>query len=34
LVIGEVRSSKKQVVIDVANKDGGAHVDDDVRADT
>jgi hypothetical protein len=30
LVIGEVRSSKKQVVIDVANKDGGAHVDDNV----
>ena len=30
LVIGDVRSSKKQVVLDVANKDGGAHVDDDV----
>jgi hypothetical protein len=27
LVIGTVRSSKKDVVLDVANKDGGAHVD-------
>jgi hypothetical protein len=32
LVIGGVRSSKKQVVLDVANKDGGAHVDPDVPA--
>jgi hypothetical protein len=30
LAIGQVRSSKKQVVLDVANKDGGAHVDPDV----
>jgi hypothetical protein len=30
LVIGTVRSSKKQVVLDLANKDGGAHVDEDV----
>jgi hypothetical protein len=30
LTIGTVRSSKKQVVLDVANKDGGAHVDPDV----
>jgi hypothetical protein len=27
LIIGTVRSSKKDVVLDVANKDGGAHVD-------
>lgn len=27
LIIGNVRSSKKDVVLDVANKDGGAHVD-------
>ena len=26
LIIGKVRSSKRQVVLDVANKDGGAHV--------
>jgi len=32
LVIGTIRSSKKQVVLDVANKDGGAHVDDEVPA--
>jgi hypothetical protein len=32
LIIGQVRSSKKQVVLDVANKDGGAHVDPDVPA--
>lgn len=30
LVIGSNRSSKKQVVLDVANKDGGAHVDEEV----
>jgi hypothetical protein len=30
LVIGAIRSSKKQVVLDVANKDGGAHVDPEV----
>jgi hypothetical protein len=30
LVIGAVRSSKKEVVLDVANKDGGAHVDPEV----
>jgi hypothetical protein len=30
LIIGTVRSSKKQVVLDVTNKDGGAHVDPDV----
>jgi hypothetical protein len=30
LVIGRIRSSKKQVVLDVANKDGGAHVDEEV----
>lgn len=30
LVIGTVRSSKKEVVLDVANKDGGAHVDAEV----
>jgi len=30
LVIGAVGSSKKQVVLDLANKDGGAHVDPDV----
>lgn len=30
LRIGWVRSSKKEVVLDVANKDGGAHVDPDV----
>jgi hypothetical protein len=30
LILGKVRSSKRQVVLDVANKDGGAHVDDDV----
>jgi hypothetical protein len=27
LIIGNIRSSKKDVVLDVANKDGGAHVD-------
>jgi hypothetical protein len=32
LVIGQVRSSKKQIVLDVANKDGGAHVDEEVPA--
>ncbi len=30
LVIGAVGSSKKQVVLDLANKDGGAHVDAEV----
>jgi hypothetical protein len=30
LIIGQVRSSKKQAVLDVANKDGGAHVDPEV----
>ena len=30
LVIGNVRSSKKQIVLDMANKYGGAHVDSDV----
>lgn len=30
LVIGSIRSSKKQIVLDVANKDGGAHVDGEV----
>ena|SRR5271154_5938138 len=30
LIIGNVRSSKKDVVLDVANKDGGAHVDPNV----
>jgi hypothetical protein len=30
LVLGSVRSSKKQMVLDLANKDGGAHVDEDV----
>src|SRR5215469_1578776 len=30
LVIGTVRSSKKDVVLDVANKDGGAHVDPNI----
>ena len=30
LVLGSVRSSKKQVVLDLANKDGGAHVDENV----
>jgi hypothetical protein len=30
LLIGTIRSSKRQVVLDVANKDGGAHVDPDV----
>jgi hypothetical protein len=30
LVIGPVRSSKKRVVLDVANADGGAHVDPEV----
>jgi hypothetical protein len=30
LVLGSVRSSKKQIVLDLANKDGGAHVDEDV----
>jgi hypothetical protein len=32
LVIGQVRSSSKQLVLDVANKDGGAHVDAEVPA--
>jgi hypothetical protein len=27
LALGTIRSSKKQVILDVANKDGGAHVD-------
>jgi hypothetical protein len=30
LILGKVRSSKKQVVLDVANKDGGAHVGEEV----
>lgn len=30
LIIGTVRSSKKDVVLDVANKDGGAHVDPNI----
>lgn len=30
LVLGSVRSSKRQIVLDLANKDGGAHVDGDV----
>jgi hypothetical protein len=30
LILGNVRSSKKQIVLDVANKDGGAHVDKEV----
>jgi hypothetical protein len=30
LIIGRIRSSKKQIVLDVANKDGGAHVDPDI----
>jgi hypothetical protein len=30
LVIGSMRSSKKQIVLDLANKDGGAHVDEDI----
>lgn len=30
LALGTIRSSKKQVILDVANKDGGAHVDIDV----
>jgi hypothetical protein len=32
LIIGNVRSSKKDVVLDVSNKDGGAHVDPKVPA--
>lgn len=32
LIIGSMRSSKKQLVLDVANKDGGAHVDNEVPA--
>ena len=27
LIMGAIRSSKKQIVVDVANKDGGAHID-------
>ncbi len=30
LVMGGIRSSKKQVVLDLTNKDGGAHVDPEV----
>jgi hypothetical protein len=30
LIMGGTRSSKKQIVLDVANKDGGAHVDSKV----
>jgi hypothetical protein len=30
LVIGDVCSSKKMLVLDIANKDGGAHVDENV----
>jgi hypothetical protein len=30
LVLGPIRTSKKQIVLDVANKDGGAHVDPEV----
>jgi hypothetical protein len=30
LIIGNVRSSKKDVVLDVSNKDGGAHVDPNI----
>jgi len=30
LALGTVRSSKKQITLDIANKDGGAHVDADV----
>jgi len=30
LIIGAIRSSKKQIVHDLANKDGGAHVDPEV----
>jgi hypothetical protein len=30
LALGTVRSSKKQIVLDIANKDGGAHVDANV----
>jgi hypothetical protein len=28
--MGTVRSSKKQVVLDLGNKDGGAHVDEEI----
>src|SRR3989442_10398829 len=30
LALGTVRSSKKQITLDIANKDGGAHVDSNV----
>ena len=30
LALGKIRSSKKQITLDVANKDGGAHVDANV----
>jgi hypothetical protein len=30
LALGTIRSSKKQITLDTANKDGGAHVDADV----
>ena len=30
LALGPIRSSKKQIVLDVADKDGGAHVDPEV----
>lgn len=30
LAMGPIRTSKKQIILDVANKDGGAHVDSEV----